>query len=134
MKLAVCVDDELGMTFDGKRQSRDRVLIADLIKHANGTPIYISPYSEKLFPDYEGKYVVSDMPLDAAGEDDYVFIENIAPEKYSDKFSEIIIYHWNRSYPCETWFEVDLTPYRIVSRSEFEGSSHEKITKEVYVR
>ena len=47
MYIAICIDDNNGMMFNRRRQSRDRVLLDDLIKLANGK-LYICEYSEKL--------------------------------------------------------------------------------------
>ena len=45
MRVIVCLDDKGGMTFNNRRQSRDRVLIADVVKMADGSKIFISQYS-----------------------------------------------------------------------------------------
>ena len=50
--------------------------------------------------------------------------------------SRLIIYNWNRRYPFDR--QLDISPakmgFKLVSVTEFEGSSHEKITKEIYER
>ena len=49
MKLIVCLSDDNGMMFNHRRQSRDRVLIADMIQHVQNAPLWVSPYSAPLF-------------------------------------------------------------------------------------
>ena len=49
MKVIVCLEDKGGMMFNHRRQSRDRVLIADVVKMADGSKIFISQYSAMLF-------------------------------------------------------------------------------------
>ena len=52
MKVAVCVDDAQGMTFFGKRQSSDRVLIEEFITSNSGRRVYITPFSARIFQNY----------------------------------------------------------------------------------
>ena len=53
-----------------------------------------------------------------------------------DSISELIIYRWNRNYPHDFDFDINITEsnFKIASTDEFRGSSHEKITKEVYLK
>lgn len=41
LKVIVILDDNLGMLFNNRRQSRDRVLIDDIIKTVKDNKIYI---------------------------------------------------------------------------------------------
>ena len=43
----------------------------------------------------------------------------------------MILCHWNRDYPADVFFEVDLSKWRLEERKDFSGYSHEKITKEL---
>ena len=132
MKTLVCIDDKFGMLFDGKRQSRDRGLVENLLDFVGKERLFISPFSKLLF---DGKSVViSDNPLDQAGKGDFVFVEDLFLLPYLDKIEEIIIYKWNRTYPRDAL--LDLLPERygltLVERLDFVGTSHKKITREVY--
>ena len=53
---------------------------------------------------------------------------------YEGKITEIVLYKWNRDYPADVIFEVDLSKWRLEERKDFSGYSHEKITKEIYNR
>ncbi|MBQ7906595.1 MAG: ribonuclease Z [Clostridia bacterium] len=130
MKIVACIDDKKGMLFNNRRQSRDRVLIENLEKHLDGREIYISPYSKALFEKSAINYRVVENPINEAGQG-YCFIENTP---LPTEAQEIIIYHWNRHYPADTYFTIDISSYSKTSCEEFVGSSHEKITKEVYVK
>ena len=135
MKIIVCVDDNNGMMFNKRRQSRDRVLIQDIIANLDGSNLLIAPYSEKLFEDSDiDAFFISDFILDEAAPDDFCFIENIALNKYASKINELIIYHWNRKYPADTYLDIDPTSLgmKLITTTEFVGSSHDKITKELY--
>lgn len=137
MKVIVCVDDNNGMMFNNRRQSRDRILINDVIKNVIGGNLLMTPYSELLFKDSDiDAFFLSEYILDEADSEDYCFIENKALLPYSDRIDELIIYRWNRTYPSDMYLDVDpaALSMKLVSTTEFAGSSHEKITKELYKR
>lgn len=133
MKVAVCVDDAQGMTFFGKRQSSDRVLIEEFITSNSGRRVYITPFSARIFQNYP-EVIQSATALDDAGDTDVCFIENLRLAPYASKIEELIVYRWNRSYPSDFKLDLDLTQWHLVSSSEFQGSSHDNITKEIYKR
>ena len=135
MTVFVCVDDELGMTFFGKRQSRDSVVIKDMIKTARvarGVLVAL-PFSEKLLSGEDGVRIDADAIKNGA---DFLFIENEALSPFLDKIDKLIVYRWNRLYPSDK--KLDTPPekngFHLLLRSEFKGSSHDVITKEVFVK
>lgn len=136
MKIIVCLDDNGGMMFNHRRQSRDRLVTADILDSSRGKKLYIDEYSQKLFADLEGSYTVSDNMLEDAGEGDVCFVENKAISHVIGRIEEITVYRWNRVYPADTYFDIDLVKEGFVLRDtrELEGNSHEKITKETFTR
>ena len=82
MKVIVCLDERLGMMFNNRRQSRDSVLISDVVSDLNGEKLYISPYSEKLFDGLDVKLKIKDEPLKAAKRGSVCFIENCSLAEY----------------------------------------------------
>lgn len=131
MKIAVCVDDNMGMLFNSRRQSRDRELIKDFVETANNNNIYIKPFSKILFDEY--RVIIDDNMLNNAQENDFCFLENESILPYIDKVNELIIYRWNRNYPYDFCFEMPEN-FSLKESTEFKGSSHEKITKEIYIK
>ena len=133
MKVIVCVDDNNGMMFNNRRQSRDRVLIEDLLNTIKEGCLYIAPYSKILFQDITA-LIETETLLEEAGADDYCFVENKTLLPYSDRIDELIIYRWNRTYPADMHLDIrpEALSLKLVSTTEFAGSSHEKITKELY--
>lgn len=131
MKIAVCVDDNMGMLFNSRRQSRDRELIKDFVETANNNNIYIKPFSKILFEEY--KVIIDNNMLNNAQENDFCFLENESILPYIDKVNELIIYRWNRNYPYDFCFEMPEN-FSLKESTEFKGSSHEKITKEIYIK
>ncbi len=132
MTLVLCLDDERGMMFNHRRQSRDRVLIAELLETVGENRLLVSPYSKALFPPEATCVSVADDPCAAAGEGDYAFVENTDPASAWEKVTTLIIYRWNRLYPADTYFTCDLTGFRMTTVTAFEGSSHELINKEIW--
>ncbi len=134
MKIIVCLDDNGGMMFNDRRQSRDREVISDIIATVNGEKLYIDEYSASLFDGRQANIAIaSNMPA-VAGESDFCFIENKAVSSFSGLFDEITVYKWNRVYPADTLFDFDLAAngFELISTVDFEGYSHEKITKEIF--
>ena len=133
MRLIVCLDDRGGMMFGGRRQSQDRVLRARVMELTRGHKLWMSAYSAKQFADFE-EILVDDRYAQMAGEEDYCFAEDGAVPL--DGVTELIVYRWNRLYPADLYFDVDLQKngFSLCSSCEFTGSSHDKITKEIYRR
>ena len=132
MKLIFCLDDRNGMMFNGRRQSQDRVLRDRLMSVIGDNTLFMSKYSADLFSDYDNIKVNNNYQK-KAGADDYCFVED-RPFVIDHKVDMIIIYRWNRHYPADTYFNTDLSAegYSLLSTYEFEGSSHERITEEIY--
>ena len=130
---AVCIDDKGGMLFNKRRQSRDRVLIDDLCKSAER--VIALPFSAILFEGRDNA-LICDEPLSAATDGDVIFIENLPVSSIASEVKKIVIYKWNRVYPAD--MKIDFSPtengFKLIESYEFEGSSHEKITKEIYER
>ena len=136
MKVIACLDDQGGMIFNNRRQSKDRALNADVVNMAQSTRLLISPFSQKLFEGADVDLVCRGDFLDIAQAEDYCFVENDPILPYIDRIDEFIIYRWNRMYPTDIFFDVDFDKNGFVSVSveEFEGHSHEVITKEIFRR
>ena len=130
MTLVVCVDDALGMMFNRRRQSRDRALRERILSRKGNSQLWMSAYSAELFQETDGTRICETLPTEADGEA-FVFVENGPMPEAPD---EIYLYRWNRRYPADRYFQVDLTKYELISREDFAGFSHEKITEEHYKR
>lgn len=131
MKLVVCIDNAGGMLFNRRRQSRDRELIRDLTEHLDGGQLYAEAFSETILADVPHTVITRDEVKNLC-EKDVFFVEcpPVAPLlSYADT---LIVYHWNRSYPSDAVLDVPLKAEKRLSAADFVGSSHEKITKEVY--
>lgn len=131
MRVIVCVDDNNGMVFNHRRQSRDRVLSEKVLDLAVDCKIYMNTYSAKIFPD-DNRIVVSDNYLDEAGEQDFCFVEREPLKPYEDRITMAVVFKWNRVYPADQYLDIDIEQLKKIQEEEFVGFSHEKITMEVY--
>ena len=136
MTVIICLDDRGGMKFNGRRQSSDARVVKDIERVVEDGVLYISDYSEELFEDSEASVIVLPNPLEAEGSDSFAFVEGGSLKAYAEKIERLIIYKWNRHYPSDE--RCDLDPARAglrpISRREFKGEAHEKITREDYKR
>ena len=135
MKVIVCLDDNNGMLFNQRRQSQDKDLRSDMINHLHGRKLWMNEYSAKQFEEvYRPFIVVDENPAVNSGEEDDCFIENFTLRPYEEKVSALIIYRWNRKYPADRHLDIDLANWRLVHTEEFPGNSHDKITREEYIK
>ena len=134
MILITCVDDKMGMLFNKRRQSMDSLLRERVLKMCAGKKLWMNEYSRKQFDAAAEGISVDDDFMAKAGEDDYCFVENISPKAFEGQLKQIVLYKWNRVYPADLYFDIDLTDWRLAQSSDFAGSSHDKITEEIYVK
>lgn len=111
------------MMFNNRRQSRDREVISKAQKIIGDNPLFLSEYSKKLFPD--------GIVFSETNSDGYYFIEN-PDDIIPDFISEIYLFKWNRDYPADNFFTMDMSKFELINSEEFVGYSHEKITLEIY--
>ena len=133
MKICVCLDKKIGMMFFGKRQSQDAVQRERFLSLVGNNKLWMSDYSAKLFGDLPN-IVVDENYSANAGADDYCFVEDQSFD--ISKCSTVVIYKWNRQYQADKSFTVNLKAegFKKISTHNFAGSSHDKITEEIYER
>ena len=135
MKLFVCLDEVGGMTFNKRRQSSDRIIRDDMLKIVQNARFLVNSYTAKQFTEEQINQIELDENcLEHANEDTFIFIENIGVSNYISKIEQIIVYRWQRKYPADFFFDVDLTSsdWELTGKEELVGYSHECILKEVY--
>lgn len=139
MILIVAVDDNNGMMFNKRRQSQDRVLRKHILSLSSQSRLWINHYTEKQFAQ-DGIFAehlnVDDAFLNEAAPGEYCFVEDVSVAQYEKWVEKIILFRWNRKYPGDFHFDIDLSSgaWKLTSTEDFPGSSHEKITMEVYER
>lgn len=136
MTVFVCTDDRGGMMFNKRRQSRDSRVIEDVARTVGDGMLYISDFSEILFEESEASVISVPDPMLSAADDGFAFIENEHLGEHLDRIDRLIIYKWNKKYPYDFSLDVEPTRAGFKKRStrEFTGTSHDKITREDYVK
>lgn len=135
MILLICVDNRMGMTFNGRRQSQDSILRERIVQLSSKSKLWMSHYSKSQFKDISASHInISDNLIIDAEKADFCFIENESTKGLEEYAEMIILFKWNRAYPYDKQLDIDLTKWKCVQITEFEGSSHSKITEEVYLR
>ena len=131
MNLIVVLDDRDGMTFNHRRQSRDRNLTARILERCDGRLI-VHPFSADLFAGSNAALTVTETPLADAGPGEWCFAEtgSLAPAK--ERIERLIVYRWNRVYPADQKFDLSLSELKLTSKTDFAGYSHPTLTEEVY--
>ena len=133
MILIVCVDDAGGLGFNRRRQSQDRALRARMLEKWGR--LWMNAYSAGQFAKEDPVTADEDF-LEKAGPGDTCFAEGPAAAAVLDRAEKLVLYRWNRKYPADCHFPLDLEArgWRLEETADFAGSSHEKITEEVYTR
>jgi hypothetical protein len=143
MILIVCVDDDGGMMFNNRRQSRDSAVIKKIAAISSESILWISGYTKELFTDPGGSNIrVSDDPALCAGPGEFCFLEDTSPGKFADRAEKLIIFRWNRRYPSDVKFDIDPDAedaasgkrWKKESSLDFAGTSHDKITEEIFTK
>ena len=119
MKIFVCLDEKGGMMFNHHRQSRDRILMADMKTSVEASPLLVSPYSEKLVREHGIPCSVHENLLSVSGSDDFCFVEDTDASDYADRIDTVIIYKWNKRYPADVFLKLDMSPFKMVSVYDF---------------
>ncbi|MCD8224572.1 MAG: ribonuclease Z [Clostridiales bacterium] len=134
MIVVVCVDDKDGMMFNHRRQSQDRLLRADLLTLVGSGRLWMNAYSRKQFTEETGTdIVIAENFLEQAADGDYCFVEDLDAALWLPRVEAVLVYRWNRHYPADSYLNHQLLEgLAIADTKEFAGSSHEKITRELY--
>ena len=133
MIIVVCVDESNGVLFNKRRVSSDRIVTEKICELAQGGRIFMSPYSEKLFPS-EMNITAREDYLAVAGSGDVCFVETDGSLAYAGVAEKLVVFKWNRRYPSDVQFPLEQYQkhMRLTAVCEFPGYSHDKITQEVY--
>lgn len=134
MILMACVDDNLGLAFNYRRQSQDRVLRQKMLERVAGKSLWMSPYSAGQFDPLPGNVQVAENFWARAGAGEFCFTELQPPGAWLDRLEGVVLYRWMRRYPWDLKFDLPLEGFTLRQRQEFSGYSHPQITEEVYVR
>lgn len=131
MQVIITVENRNGMLFNHRRVSRDQKVSERILAYCKEKRLWMNAYSAKLFEN-NPRICVSETFLEQ--KDAICFVEDQDVTPYLPEIDTIILFHWNRDYPADFFFTVDLSEWNRIHQEEFAGKSHEKITMEVYKR
>ena len=141
MVVYITIDDYNGLMFNKRRQSQDRIMRQDMLEYCGDAPLWIREYSKKLFVSPEDGTLPSNVNVDdnflkKVAPTDHVFVEGDTLADWIDQIDTLVIYKWNRKYPNDLCFDFAVMgdAFKRHSVTKFEGSSHDKITREVWKR
>lgn len=130
MEIIVCLDNSDGMLFNHRRQSKDREVIEDIEREVEYDLIKIDEFSVDLFSG-ENFWILEDVSKKKG----IYFVENKSLKEYENDIEKLIIYRWNRDYPADAYLDIDYkSNFKLIETYDFKGYSHERITKEIYVK
>ena len=156
MIVIAAIDDQGGMMFNRRRQSQDSVLREHILNLAKDSRLWMNAYTRRQFTENGmemrnggpaeaangnqtesangAEILVDEEFLEKAGDGEYCFVENLPLAPCESRIEKILLFRWNRAYPGDFFFDLDLSLWKLSGTEEFAGSSHEKITEEAYVR
>ena len=133
MTVYFCLDDRSGLSFNGRRQSRDAAVLGDIASRLTGE-LLIDPVSVPLIRQTGIPYCIALPELSEKLPGIHYFVEDRQPGDWLSLADQVVLYRWNRHYPADRWFTPDLASLGFVLQQsmEFPGTSHDTITREVY--
>lgn len=128
MTIIICLDKNNGYQFGGKRQSIDREVRSRILKLAE--VIRCDEYTASQFEESEkSRLYVGDDYLNTINGTCFVEKDDVSGLDYD----RLVVFRWNRAYPTTKKFTVP-EGFRMVSKENFQGYSHDKITMEIYAK
>ena len=130
MILISCADNALGLRFNHRRQSRDRVVCGRILEQSGGR-LWLAEKSKGLFADFPEAELHLALDPGEVPQGGFCFWE-VPTEAPAEK---IILYRWNRDYPGDEFFSFPSgeSVWQLKSQEDFPGFSHETITEEIYI-
>ena len=132
MTVIICVDNNGGILFNGKRRSKDRIFrkyLLDIVEKKNSR-IAMLPYTYSQFKEDEGKEL-TDVKEEFSFDEDYIFLERAIPILW-EKVNNLILCCWNRDYPADEYFNLPIGVECILQKTEEIVSDSHTLTIETY--
>ncbi|MCI9615628.1 MAG: ribonuclease Z [Dorea sp.] len=135
MVVIVCLDDDNGMMFNRRRQSKDRAVKERIGQISSGKRLWMNSYTYKLYGGLCGTEIIeAEDFLERAGSGELCLVETESLAGVEAKIEKVVLFRWNRKYPADFWFDLALSEWKREAVREFSGTSHEKITEEEYCK
>ena len=120
MIVIVCVDDNLGMMFNNRRQSRDVEVIKKIVELTKGSWLWMNKYSYELFAELGCTNINVDSGfLSETANGEYCFVENTDLEPYEKWVEKIIIFSCD--LPANSELAINCHAFKSISNSRSDG-------------
>lgn len=141
MKLIVCLDTRNGWIFNKRRLSKDGKVTERILEISKEKILNLSKYSYQLFnsPNYDlskNDFNIITFPIHYYTQNELYFIEEY-PDIEVNFFDEIIIFRWDKTYPYDVRFPIDIVRsnlWNLKTSNTFSGTSHGIIIEEHWER
>ena len=130
MNVIICLDQNNGMLFNNRRQSRDRIVRKNILEYINGAKLYMDEYSCKQFSEDKADNIVVCDNFSNVEDSDFCFVEK--QHINTEQINKLIVYRWDKIYPADVSFGMNKIKLNLTETLEFQGYSHEKIVREIY--
>lgn len=139
MRLVYILDQKNGLLFNKRRQSKDSILIDNIIQKVNeveNATLWLSDYSRELFVDSGLELKdINELSLAEASDKDFIFIEDVSVDiqdvlENTESSHYLYLYKWNKVYPADKRLDVTedyFNHFEVLLTETFEGNSHEEI-------
>ena len=137
MIVIIAIDDGCGLLFNNRRQSQDAEFRKYIMNLSRFSKLYMNEFSSSQFESHFLSHItIDESPLVSAEDGDFCFAENLDLNEAQNRIEKLILCKWNRAYPSDKIFDIDLTKpcWRLTSTSDIKGKSHEKITIEEWTK
>ena len=148
MTIIACVDLRMGLSFNGKRQTRDKLVVKHILNNCDPKlGLTVTPRSGRYIMDSMKSldeeltiplHIVPELTPENTQLSD-VFIETGTPDSISellDMADHVILYVWNTTYLyTEHFTDIQNQSVWTLTHAELmEGSSHDEVTIQLYER
>lgn len=130
MNVIICLDQNNGMLFNNRKQSRDRIVRKNILEYINGAKLYMDEYSFKQFSEDKADNIVVCDNFSNVEDSDFCFVEK--QHINTEQINKLIVYRWDKIYPADVSFGMNKIKLNLTETLEFQGYSHEKIVREIY--
>lgn len=114
-----------------------KVALQKIMDMTAGSTLWVNEYSAPLLSEFAVPQLCVDADfLSKAGIGEFCLVENVDVMPYLPFIEKVILFHWNRAYPSDVRFPINLRSgkWTLQSAEDFVGSSHNPITMEVFTK
>lgn len=125
--LIIAIENNRGISFNGRRCSCDSAVGAKIKSIANGKSVFIQEKDS----DWKSMW---NYIMDNSNQPEIFFANIYSPSCMIDAFDTVYIYEWSRDYPSTEKFDLLPSDFSCENGYEFDGTSHKGIVEKKFIR